>query len=59
MTDSKTSEYRQHAHRCLELAGSLPWGQHRAFLLETARNWHRLAQEQEDAAQPNTAGTDG
>jgi hypothetical protein len=54
MAAVKVFEYRQHAQECLRLAGSLPTGEHRIFLLEMARAWHRLAQDHEGTGRSKT-----
>jgi hypothetical protein len=43
---SRADEYRQLARECLELANMVPSGPPRDTLIEMAREWGRLAEEQ-------------
>ena len=45
---SKTAEYRRFVQACLQLAEAASV-EHRPLLIEMARSWHQLAQEQEQA----------
>jgi len=45
---SKAAEYRQFAKECLQIAATASTDQ-RLTLIEMARTWHQLAQEQERA----------
>jgi hypothetical protein len=55
MPDSKVEEYRRLAEQCLRLAQSEDLADRRAFFLEMAGAWYRLAREHE--AQPEMAAT--
>ena len=43
---SKTAEYRRFVQECLQLAEAASV-EHQPLLIEMARTWHQLAQEQE------------
>jgi hypothetical protein len=43
---SNTAEYRRFVQECLQLAEAASV-KHRPLLIEMARTWHQLAQEQE------------
>ena len=45
---SKVAEYRRFTRECLQLAEAVSVEQ-RPLLMELARSWHQLAQEQEQA----------
>jgi hypothetical protein len=47
VTHNKAEEYRRHAQECLEVARPLSPETGRATLIEMARTWLRLAEEQE------------
>ena len=48
MTHTRAEEYRRVARECLVAARSASTEEARDTLLEMARNWFRLAQEQDD-----------
>jgi hypothetical protein len=49
---SSAEQYRQLARNFHFMALSLPPGEHRAALLNTAKEWERLADQQEQATDP-------
>jgi hypothetical protein len=44
---SKAEEYRQVAQQCLAMASSVSTDEVRTALIERAKHWHRLAQQQD------------
>jgi len=44
---SRADQYRQLAQDCFKLAATVPAGESRRALLDMAREWRRLANEQE------------
>jgi hypothetical protein len=55
---SKVAEYRRFTRECLQLAEAVSVEQ-RPLLIEMARSWHQLAQQQEQAKRlPVLAGAE-
>ena len=55
---SKVAEYRRFTRECLQLAEAVSLEQ-RPLLIEMARSWHQLAQQQEQAKRlPVLAGAE-
>ena len=48
-SSSRTEHYRQLARECLQIAQTLPPGDGRDTVLDMAREWERLADQQEHA----------
>jgi len=46
---ARVEHYRQLARECFELANMVPPGETRTTILEMAREWERLAEQQEHA----------
>ena len=46
---SRAEQYRELARECAKLAHIVPFGESRTTLLDMAREWERLATEQERA----------
>jgi hypothetical protein len=48
---TKADEYRRLGQQCIEMAGSVSNEEARTALIERAKHWHRLADEQQPVVQ--------